>query len=128
MSAWSILIALHVSTAAVTLCLFALRGWWLLREPAVLQNRFLRIAPHSNDTILLLSAIGLAVVTRQAPGPDAWLTAKVVGLLLYIGLGFTAFRVARTAGGRMIAWLGALAIFAYIVGVAVTRDPAAGLF
>lgn len=128
MSAWNILIALHVTTAAVTLSLFVLRGWWLLRDPAVLQTRFLRIAPHSNDTILLLSAIGLAAVTGHAPGPDGWLTAKLIGLLIYIGLGLTAFRFARTSGARTAAWLGALAVFAYIVGVALTRDPAAGVF
>lgn len=125
MSPWSLLLAVHVSTAVISLSLFVLRGWWLLRDPAVLENKWLRVAPHGNDTLLLASAIGLAVLTRQYPGTDPWLTAKVLGLLLYIGLGVTAFRVARRPAARATVWIGALVVFSYIVLVAVTRDPSA---
>lgn len=128
MSAWSILLAVHVSTAAISFSLFFLRGWWLLREPAVLKQRWLRVAPHANDTLLLLTAVALAVITRQYPLSQPWLTAKVLGLLLYIALGLAAFRWARTPRARLAVWLAALAVFAYIVSVAVTRQAGGVLF
>ncbi len=120
---WLALKTVHVTTVAITLIFFVLRGIWLRREPEVLTQRWVRIAPHTNDTLLLASAIGLAVVTHQYPGPQAWLTAKLVGLVAYILLGMVAFRFARTRVLRVAAWLAALAVLAYIILVAITRDP-----
>src|SRR5690606_34035466 len=118
---WSLLKAVHVKTVLITGVLFALRGFWLLRDPQTLRWRVLRIVPHANDTVLLLSGIGLAVLTAQYPGPQPWLTAKVAGLLVYIGLGITAFRIARTPAQRTAALVAALLVLAYIVLVALTR-------
>lgn len=118
---WLILKTIHVTTVLITMSLFVLRGVWLRRDPAVLQQRWVRIAPHTNDSLLLASAIGLALATHQYPGPQAWLTAKVIGLLAYIGLGLVAFRFARSERARTAAWLAALAVLAYIIAVAVTR-------
>jgi uncharacterized membrane protein SirB2 len=42
------------------------------------------------DTLLLIIALTLAFTIRQFPFVDAWLTAKVICLLLYVGLGFVA--------------------------------------
>ena len=52
-----------------------------------------------------------------------WLTAKVVGLLFYIGLGTVALKRGRTRRARIAAWLAAQAVFFYIVAVALTRNP-----
>ena len=52
-----------------------------------------------------------------------WLAAKLVALLAYIGLGALALRPGRSKGARAAAWLAALAVFAYIAAVAVTRSP-----
>ena len=88
-----------------------------------LSRRWVRIVPHVIDTVLLLSAVGLVVHIRQYPFGSAWLTAKVVALLFYIGLGMVALRFGRTLAIRTSAWVLALVVFAYIVSVAVTRSP-----
>jgi uncharacterized membrane protein SirB2 len=112
----------HMSCAAVSFGLFFLRGVWMLRAPQRLRRVWVRVLPHIIDTTLLLSAVMLALRSRQYPGVEAWLTAKVVALLLYIALGLVAFRFGRTRPTRTLAWLGALGVFLYIVAVARTRN------
>lgn len=114
---------LHVSFVALSGLLFLVRGIWMLRASPNLQQRWARIVPHIVDTLLLASAIGLAVVSHQYPGQMPWLTAKVVGLVAYIVLGTIALKRGRTQGLRTAAFVGALACFAYIVAVAVTKNP-----
>ena len=114
---------LHVTFVALSGLLFLVRGVWMLRASPRLQQRWARIVPHIVDTLLLASAIGLAVVSHQYPGQMPWLTAKVVGLVAYIVLGTIALKRGRTQGVRTAAFVGALACFAYIVAVAVTKNP-----
>jgi uncharacterized membrane protein SirB2 len=75
------------------------------------------------DTVLLASAIALAVLLKQYPLVHPWLTAKVAGLLLYIVLGMVALRYGTTRRIRIGAWLMAQGVFAYVVAVAFTRNP-----
>lgn len=114
---------LHVACAAVSIGGFTARGVLRLLRPAALQRRWLRIAPHVVDSLLLACGIYLALHIHQYPGSAAWLTAKLVGLVAYILLGMTALRFATTRGGQALALLAALACFGYIVAVAVTREP-----
>jgi uncharacterized membrane protein SirB2 len=111
----------HMSCAALSGSLFLLRGVWMLRASNLLQAKWVRIAPHIVDTLLLASAIGLAVWSRQYPGQQPWLTAKVGALLGYIVLGSIALKRGRTRGQRLAAFAGALALFAYIVLLAITK-------
>ena len=113
----------HIGCVAISYALFVLRGIWMLRESALLQQRWVKIAPHAVDTLLLASAIALALISRQYPLAHGWLTAKVAGLLLYIGLGTLALKRGKTRRTRMAAWLAAQAVFFYIVAVALTRRP-----
>jgi uncharacterized membrane protein SirB2 len=113
----------HMGCAAVSGSLFLLRGAWMLRDSALLQQRWVRIAPHAVDTLLLASAITLAVWSSQYPFAQSWLSAKVIALLVYIVLGAIALKRGRTRTVRAAAFVGALATFGYIVAVAVTRQP-----
>ena len=114
---------LHVTFVVLSGLLFLVRGIWMLRGSPRLAQRWVRIVPHIVDTLLLASAIGLAVVSHQYPGQMPWLTAKVIGLVAYIVLGTVALKRGRTQGVRTAAFVGALACFAYIVAVAVTKNP-----
>jgi uncharacterized membrane protein SirB2 len=111
----------HMTCAALSGSLFLLRGAWMLRGSSMLQAKWVRIAPHVVDTLLLASAIGLAAWSRQYPGQQPWLTAKVGALLGYIVLGSIALKRGRSKGQRLAAFAGALALFAYIVLVATTK-------
>lgn len=75
------------------------------------------------DSVLLASAIALAVWSGQYPPASAWVSAKVVGLLLYIVLGAVALRRGRTMRQRSVAFVLACVCFAWIVSVALTRNP-----
>lgn len=113
----------HVAAVAISFALFFLRGVWMMRGSPLLARRWVRIVPHVNDTVLLAAGVWLAVLLRQAPGESAWLTAKLVGLVLYIALGMLALRFLRSRRRRVGAWIAALAVFCYIVAVAFTKSP-----
>ena len=118
---------LHLLTVAITLALFLLRAYWMLRDAPQRQARWLRIVPHTNDTILLGAAIGMLVVAEVNPLNQPWLIAKIVGLLAYIGLGSVALKRGKTRAVRIKALIAALGVFAYIVAVALTKQVVPGL-
>ncbi len=113
----------HVGSAAASYVLFFLRGVWLLRGSAEMQRRWIKVVPHMVDTVLLASAIALAVQLRISPLQAPWLAAKTIALLVYVGLGFVAMRYARTHAMRLTVWIVAQAVFFYIVAVALTKTP-----
>lgn len=115
--------SVHLSAAAMTYVLFFIRGLWMMAAPHWLTHLWVRVVPHVIDTVLLGSAIGLMWITHQYPGFQTWLTVKILALLVYIGLGMTAFRIAKTRRVRVVAWVSAQAVFFYIVLVAFTRSP-----
>lgn len=113
---------IHVTSAVLSISGFFVRGLWMLAESPRLRERWVQIAPHVVDTVLLASAIYLAVTIQQYPGVNQWLTAKIVALVFYVVFGSIGLKRGKTKAIRVAAWLGALATFAYIVGVAVTRN------
>ena len=140
MAYFSLLKQLHLATIAITLALFVLRGDWMMTAPARLQARWVRIVPHVNDSLLLASGFGLAVLMQQYPLVHGWLTAKFFALILYIVLGTLALKDSdplraktrvesyalkrgKTRGQRIAAWAAALLVFGYMVAVAITHDP-----
>jgi len=114
---------LHVGCVVLSLAGFAARGVLMLTGSPLLQARVVRIVPHVVDTLLLASAVWLAVLLGQYPFVHGWLTAKVLGLLAYIALGTYALRRGRTLRQRAVAFVAALVAAAYVVAVALTRDP-----
>ena len=115
---------IHVSSVIISYLLFSLRSIWMIQESAALKQRWVKITPHLVDTALLASAIALAIRIQQDPIHDSWLSAKVVGLLLYIGLGMMALRFGKTRKTKILACVAAQFVFIYIVLVALTKNPA----
>lgn len=118
---------LHITTVALSISGFILRGILLFSGSALIRQKFFRIVPHIVDTLLLASAITLAFQRGHNPAEQPWLAMKMVGILVYIGLGLVAFRFGKTRNQRMLAWLGAIIVFAYIVGLAITKQVFLGL-
>jgi uncharacterized membrane protein SirB2 len=112
----------HVTAAALSITLFVLRAAWLASASGRVQLRWMRIVPHVVDTVLLASALWLAW-QLGVEGTRGWLWAKVVALVVYIGLGSVTLRPGRPARVRMMAFVAAVATFAYIVSVAITKSP-----
>lgn len=116
--------SIHVGCAAASYALFLLRGIWMLHDSPLLRQRWTGSVPHIIDTLLLASAIALAISIHRYPFVDAWLTAKVLSLLLYIALGSIALKHGKRKVIRLTAWLAAQGVFFYIVLVAVSHSPA----
>ena len=112
----------HQVTVVLSFAGFAVRGALMLADSPLLRRRWMRTWPHFIDTLLLVTGIWMAVNLHLNPVNHPWLSAKLVALLLYIGLGFVALRLGRTRQQRILAFLGALICFAYMVSVALTRS------
>lgn len=120
---YQLIINMHISTALISVLLFLYRGVWVLRHGQANRPRWMKWLPHVNDTILLVLGIGLMLMIQQYPIVNAWLTAKLTALLVYILLGMVVMKWARQWHSQFIAWLVALLVFTYIVGVAITKQP-----
>jgi uncharacterized membrane protein SirB2 len=114
---------LHLTCVILSITGFCLRGVWRLKNSALMERRWVRLAPHINDTLLLAAAITLTLLTAQYPFAQAWLTAKIFGLIAYIILGSLALRPRSGKRLRLMAGIGAVVVFGWIVSVALTRQP-----
>lgn len=123
MNTYSGLKHIHIITVIISISLFFVRGIWVLMESPSVQQRWIKVVPHVNDSILLVSAIALTVVVSQYPFVQSWLTAKVLLLVVYIGLGMVAISRGKTKSVRILAWLLALGVYGYIVLIALTKNP-----
>lgn len=113
---------LHLTFIALSLILFCVRGFWMLKQSNNLHKKWVRIAPHIIDTGLLASAIAMLISYPLLPWQHPWLIAKIVALVLYIFLGTIAFKKRNAP-----AYFAALATFVYIASVAVTKSPTLNL-
>ena len=111
---------LHATCAALSISGYIVRGVWMMRESSWLQKKWVSIAPHVIDTLLLGAGIGLAIRIRQYPFVHGWLTAKVLALVAYIVIGAIGLKYGRSKKIRITAWLAAIVVFGYIVLVALT--------
>ena len=114
---------LHVGCVIVSGIGFLVRGMWRLFNSPMLDRRWVRVFPHVIDTMLLGSAISMAVLSAQYPFAQNWLTAKLAGLLVYILCGSMALKRAKTPVSRAQFFIAALLAYAYIVSVALARNP-----
>jgi len=113
----------HITFAALSILFFTLRGYWMLSTPEKLKRRWVRIAPHIIDTLLLVSAIALTITVSQYPFTHSWLTAKLIALVSYIVLGTIALKRGKTRRTRTLAFIMALTCVAYIIWVALHHTP-----
>jgi uncharacterized membrane protein SirB2 len=120
---WYLLIkTIHMSAAALSISGFIIRGLLLYIDIDYRRHRLTHTLPHVIDTVLLGSAIYLAVSSAQYPVQQAWLSAKLIGLLVYIVLGLWALKWARSGTERVAAMIISVLCFAYIVTVALSRS------
>ncbi|CAM5789935.1 SirB2 family protein [Castellaniella caeni] len=110
---------LHITAVVLSITLFVVRAYWSVTGSALLQHKLVRILPHVVDTVLLTCGVILAAMI----GPNQpWILTKIVLLVAYIGVGTIAIKRGHTTRGRLTAALIAVLIFAYIVGVAITKN------
>lgn len=113
----------HILCVMLSGGLFTLRGMLMLAQSRFTYHAVLRMSSYVIDTTLLTSAVLLVLMLHQYPFVQAWLTVKVVLLVVYIVLGVFALRRGRTRTARTAFFIAALAVFAFIISVAITHDP-----
>jgi uncharacterized membrane protein SirB2 len=118
-----LILHLHIACVILSGALFFARGIMRMRESPLANHRVLRVSSYVIDTTLLAAAILLTLIIRQYPLTQGWLTAKVALLLVYVVLGSLALKRARTRRARLLTFLGALAVYGYIIGVAIAHHP-----
>ncbi len=111
---------IHLALAYVTVVGFILRGIWAIFEVPIRQQKWVKIAPHVVDTMLLAAGITMAISLSISPF-SGWLAAKFVGLLGYIGFGVLTMRATNTRL-KVFGFVGALVSVAYIFAVAMSRQ------
>ena len=117
---------LHIILALISVLLFIYRWVLSFGDRHRLQRRWLKVAPHVNDTLLLLTGIVMMETLQMSLGQRPWLMVKLIALVLYIGLGVMAIK-RQSQGQKLAAGLAALAVYGYMIGASFTKSPWAWL-
>ncbi len=111
----------HVFLAYLTVFGFVLRGVWSLMDSPRREQKWVKIAPHVIDTLLLILGISLVVTHSWSFLDHPWLSAKLVGLLAYIGFGVMCLR-ASSQRMKSVGFAAALLSVGYIFMVAYSKQ------
>ncbi|WP_339723202.1 SirB2 family protein [uncultured Paraglaciecola sp.] len=113
----------HLTAIALSVVLFLLRFILNAMQSPMLQKKWLKILPHIVDTLLLVTAATLCVMLKQYPFVDAWVTEKLLALVMYIFMVTLALKLGRNGFMRGIGLVGAVSWIAYAGMVAVSKQP-----
>jgi uncharacterized membrane protein SirB2 len=113
----------HILAISASGALFALRGAGVLAGARWPMWAPLRYLTYTIDTVLLTAALMLVTILHQYPFVQAWLTVKVLLVVVYVVLGTFALRRAQSPRTRLACYLAALAVFACIVSIARAHSP-----
>jgi len=114
---------LHIATALFSITLFIIRFFKSQQNPLQIKNRWLRVLPHLNDSLLLTFAILLCFSIQQAPLINPWLSEKVSAVFLYIISGMFALKWAKNRWSRNTWFVIACVMFAYTANIAMNKNP-----
>lgn len=81
----------HLTLVLLSLVFFYFR-FFRIQVQGHTPSKWLKVAPHVIDTLLLVSAIALCFILGQYPIQTAWLTTKVLLVAGYIGFAIMAMR------------------------------------
>jgi uncharacterized membrane protein SirB2 len=117
----------HIAAVIASGVLFLLRGIAVQRGARWAMAAPLRYLSYSIDTVLLTAAMMLVTILHQYPFAQGWLTVKVCLLVVYVVLGSYALKRGRTPRARLICFVAALAVYIFIISVAVAHHPLGAL-
>lgn len=114
---------IHILCVVLSGGLFSIRGLMMLVGSRYTNHIALRRLSWTIDTTLLAAALVLITLLHQYPFVQAWLTVKVLLLVVYIVLGVFALKRGRTRTVRFASLAGALLVYAFIISVALAHSP-----
>ena len=113
----------HISAVVASGAVFALRGVLRLAGSHQSHHPLLRYGSYAIETLPLTAALMLLSVLRIHPGNQPWLAVKLLLLVTYVVLGSYALKRAHTVRMQRAAFLAAVVVFLYMVGVARAHHP-----
>lgn len=117
---------IHALLAWCALLLFLVRGLAFQFGGRWAEDSRLRVLVFGVAVILTVTGLSLWVLRYHDPLRDGWLLAKLLAWVAYLECGHWA--IVGRGSLRWLAYLGALLLLAYMMGVSVTRSPWLGLF
>lgn len=115
--------SVHVAAVLASGSLFALRGVLVLSGRAWAMSAPLRYLSYSIDTVLLTAALMLATMLPGAVFANGWLAVKLTLLVSYVLLGSFALKRGRSNRSRILFFIAAVIIYAFMYSVARTHQP-----
>lgn len=113
---------LHMGFALLSIVGLLFRVGLKWRQSPLLTHKLCRIAPHVNDSLLLLFGILMAVTAQINPMQHLWLAGKLVLLVLYILCGMYALKWSRTRAQLLSGTALAMCCFVGIAWLARVKD------
>ena len=124
LTAWySQLKVAHIGLVLISGLLFAWRGALVLAGRGWAMARPWRLLSYGIDTLLLVAGVTLWAVQSLNPVASPWLGVKLMLLVLYVVLGSLALKRAPTPGLQRAGYAGALAVYLFMVSVAMAHHP-----
>lgn len=111
----------HVLTIHITIALLSIRFIMAKQGITAWRKKPLKYIPHINDTLLLISAVGLIHVTGWQVGVHFWLTLKITLVVLYIIFGWVALRSSTKTWESWIFFLCTLLTYGAIYATVLHR-------
>lgn len=114
---------IHLLSIALSAILLSVRFALVMANSQLIDKKFIKIAPHVVDTVLLLTGIGLIISLGFIPftAGNEWFTQKVTCILAYFALGFFALKMAKNKLLRIFAFFGALGWLVMAANIAMTK-------
>ncbi len=117
----------HIGLVITSGTLFALRGIGLLAGAKWSMRPAVRMLSVLIDVALLGAALWLLAILQLNPFAVPWLATKIALLVLYVVLGTLTLKRARTRSARALWFAAALAVFGFMLSVAVAHHPLGAL-
>jgi len=73
--------------------------------------------------VLLTAALMLLTILPRAVFANGWLAVKLVLLLVYVVLGTFALKRGKTRKRRLLCYLGAIAVYAFMLSITRSHHP-----
>lgn len=113
----------HIYCVVLSIGLFIVRGLWIIVLRKDWSGALWLNLPRLVDSLLLLSAITLMILSGLYPGVYGWITVKLLFVLIYIFLGMVALHWAKRRSYQLMAFVFALLSVFYVVGIALSKNP-----
>jgi uncharacterized membrane protein SirB2 len=113
---------LHMTIAVISVLLFTFRFALTLANSNKLTLKWLKIAPHIIDTLLLGFGVALWIQLAINPVEQLWFAEKLFAVFAYIFTGYYTLKFARNRAMQIIGFFGAISWIILIVRIAISKE------